>query len=102
VAKTALFSPYRMRGLELPNRIVISPMAQYSAEPDGTLADWHLMHLGHMAVSGAGLMIVEASAVQKNGRISPKGPDSNLHLNLIKSFAPQRKPQNFPAPLAKK
>jgi 2,4-dienoyl-CoA reductase-like NADH-dependent reductase (Old Yellow Enzyme family) len=91
VAKTALFSPYRMRGLELPNRIVISPMAQYSAEPDGTLADWHLMHLGHMAVSGAGLMIVEASAVQKNGRISP----NDIGLWSDDHIEPQRRVINF-------
>jgi len=67
----ALFSPQRLGPLELPNRIVIAPMCQYSAE-DGLANDWHLMHLGHLAVSGAGLLITEATAVTPEGRISPQ------------------------------
>jgi 2,4-dienoyl-CoA reductase-like NADH-dependent reductase (Old Yellow Enzyme family) len=66
---TTLFSQYKMRDLVLPNRIVVSPMGQYSAE-NGNATDWHLMHLGHLAVSGAGLVITEATAVDPNGRIS--------------------------------
>lgn len=65
-----LFSPLRLRGLELPNRIVVSPMGQYSATPEGFATDWHLMHLGHLAVSGAGLVITEATAVEPAGRVS--------------------------------
>jgi len=66
-----LFSPHRLGPLELPNRIVIAPMCQYCAE-DGLANDWHLMHLGHLAVSGAGLLITEATAVLPEGRISPQ------------------------------
>ncbi|MBV9859565.1 MAG: NADH:flavin oxidoreductase/NADH oxidase [Alphaproteobacteria bacterium] len=65
-----LFSECTMRGLTLPNRIVVSPMGQYSASPEGHATEWHLMHLGHLAVSGAGLLITEATAVHPNGRIS--------------------------------
>ena len=64
-----LFSPYRMRGLELPNRLVVAPMCQYSAD-DGSANDWHMMHVGSLANSGAGLFIVEATAVQRDGRIT--------------------------------
>lgn len=65
-----LFSPYRLGGLELANRLVVSPMCQYSAV-DGLPVPWHFMHLGSMSVSGAGLVIVEATAVEAVGRISP-------------------------------
>ena len=64
-----LFSGFRMRGLELPNRIVVSPMGQYSAD-EGKATDWHQVHLGGLAVSGAGLLIAEATAVHPQGRIS--------------------------------
>lgn len=64
-----LFSPYQMRGLELSNRIVVGPMCQYASE-DGDASDWHLMHLGNFAVSGASLIITEAAAVEPAGRIS--------------------------------
>ena len=65
-----LFSPIALRGVTLPNRIVVSPMCQYSAV-DGTVGDWHIMHLGQFAVGGAGLVMVEASGVEAAGRISP-------------------------------
>jgi len=65
-----LFSPFRLRGLDLANRIVVSPMAQYSAV-DGCANEWHLMHLGSMSISGAGLLIIEATAVERDGRLSP-------------------------------
>lgn len=65
-----LFEPLHLGGLRLPNRIIIAPMCQYSAE-DGSAGDWHLIHLGHLALSGAGLMILEAAAVSPQGRISP-------------------------------
>ncbi|MEI8324134.1 MAG: NADH:flavin oxidoreductase/NADH oxidase [Betaproteobacteria bacterium] len=64
-----LFSPYAIGPLALKNRIVIAPMCQYSAV-DGEASDWHLMHLGQMALSGAGLLIIEATAVEPEGRIT--------------------------------
>lgn len=67
---SALFSPLSLRDLYLRNRIVISPMCQYSAQ-DGRASDWHVLHLGHMALSGAGLLITEATAVEADGRITP-------------------------------
>jgi 2,4-dienoyl-CoA reductase-like NADH-dependent reductase (Old Yellow Enzyme family) len=69
VAQPALFTPIRVRNLELTNRIVIAPMCQYSAE-DGCMSDWHLIHLGQLAVSGAALLTIEATAVLPDGRIS--------------------------------
>ena len=65
-----LFSPFSLGRLELANRIVVPPMCQYSAR-DGLADDWHLMHYGTLAASGAGLVIVEATAVSPEGRISP-------------------------------
>lgn len=67
---TQLFQPLTLRGLTLSNRIAVSPMCQYSAE-EGLANDWHLVHLGSRAVGGAGLVIIEATAVSANGRISP-------------------------------
>ena len=65
----SLFTPLELGGITLPNRIVISPMCQYSAD-DGCLSDWHLVHLGHLSYSGAGLMILEATHVTREGRIT--------------------------------
>jgi 2,4-dienoyl-CoA reductase-like NADH-dependent reductase (Old Yellow Enzyme family) len=65
-----LFSPYQLGNLTLANRIVIAPMCQYSAE-NGNASDWHTIHLGQLALSGAGLLIIEATAVEPDGRISP-------------------------------
>ena len=65
-----LFTPLTLRGVTLRNRIMVSPMCQYSCE-DGYATDWHLVHLGSRAVGGAGLVMVEATAVQAHGRISP-------------------------------
>ncbi|MCY1252600.1 NADPH dehydrogenase [compost metagenome] len=65
----ALFTPLRVRNLDLPNRIVISPMCQYSAT-DGCMSDWHLIHLGQLSLSGAALLTIEATAVVPEGRIS--------------------------------
>ena len=65
-----LFSPFTQRSLTLRNRIVVSPMCQYSAV-DGVPTSWHLVHLGSRAVGGAGAVIAEATAVQAHGRISP-------------------------------
>ncbi|KFE61032.1 NADH:flavin oxidoreductase/NADH oxidase [Hyalangium minutum] len=66
-----LFTPYSLRGLTLRNRIVVSPMCQYSSE-DGFANDWHFVHLGSRAVGGAGLILFEATAVVPEGRISPQ------------------------------
>lgn len=65
-----LFSPLQLRTVTLPNRIGIPPMCQYSASEDGRATDWHLQHYGSRAVGGAGLVIVEATAVLPEGRIS--------------------------------
>jgi len=64
-----LFTPFRLRGLRLENRAVVSPMCQYSAE-DGTPNDWHLVHLGARAIGGAGLVMTEMTDVSREGRIS--------------------------------
>jgi 2,4-dienoyl-CoA reductase-like NADH-dependent reductase (Old Yellow Enzyme family) len=65
-----LFQPWSLGGLRMENRIVIAPMCQYSAQ-HGSAGDWHLIHLGHLALSGAGLLILEATAVSPEGRITP-------------------------------
>ena len=65
-----LFSPIALRELNLPNRIVVSPMCQYSAE-DGSATDWHLIHLGHLSLGGAAMLFVEATAIEAIGRITP-------------------------------
>ena len=65
----SLFTPFQVGGLPLTNRIVIAPMCQYSAE-DGCMTDWHLIHLGHLALSGAALLTIEATAVTPEGRIT--------------------------------
>ena len=67
---STLFSPIALGKLALDNRIVIAPMCQYSAD-QGRATDWHQIHLGHLALSGAGLMFIEATAVAPEGRISP-------------------------------
>ncbi len=91
-----LFSPYALGGLTLENRIVIAPMCQYSAT-EGTPGDWHMMHLGQLAISGAGLLILEATAVTPEGRITPgdlglydDANEAGLEhiLTAIRGFAP--------------
>jgi len=69
-APPPMFTPFRLRGLVLPNRVVVSSMCQYSAE-DGTPDEWHLVHLGSRAVGGAGLVMTEMTDVSREGRISP-------------------------------
>ncbi len=68
-APAPLFAPFRLRELELPNRVVVSPLCQYSAV-DGTVGDWHLVHLASRAVGGAGLVISEMTDVSAEGRIT--------------------------------
>lgn len=68
-----LFSPLELREIELPNRLMVSPMCQYSVEDrDGIATEWHHVHLGSRAVGGAGLIMAEATAVEAQGRISPE------------------------------
>ncbi len=69
-----LLTPYRVRGVTLPNRVVVSPMAQYSAHPDGTPSDWHLVHLGARATGGAGLVMTEMTCPAADARITPWCP----------------------------
>src|SRR5262245_46175135 len=66
---SALFTPISLRGMALRNRVVVSPMCQYSAI-DGCATPWHLIHLGSLALSGAGMLCTEATAVEPDGRIS--------------------------------
>ena len=65
-----LFTPLALGPVTLPNRIIIAPMCQYAAQ-DGLATPWHTMHLGNLSHSGAGLLIIEATAVLPEGRISP-------------------------------
>lgn len=91
-----LFQPLAIGKLQLDNRIVIAPMCQYSAE-DGSAGDWHMIHLGHLALSGAGLLITEATAVSPEGRITANDlglySDANEAalarvLGAIRAYAP--------------
>jgi 2,4-dienoyl-CoA reductase-like NADH-dependent reductase (Old Yellow Enzyme family) len=79
-----LFEPYKIREITLRNRIVVSPMCQYSSE-DGFASDWHLVHLGSRAVGGAGLVFTEASAIEARGRISPQdlGIYKDEHVEML-------------------
>jgi 2,4-dienoyl-CoA reductase-like NADH-dependent reductase (Old Yellow Enzyme family) len=65
-----LFSPLKLRGLTLANRIVVAPMCQYSAD-DGSATDWHMQHVGLLSHSGAALVVLEATGVEREGRITP-------------------------------
>ena len=97
---STLFSPLALRSLRLPNRIVIAPMCQYSAV-DGIAQPWHTVHLGQLAISGAGLLIVEATAVEPIGRITAgclglyDAPTEAAMTSLVRSLR-----QVSPMPLA--
>ncbi len=84
----SLFAPFVQRSVRLRNRIVVSPMCQYSAT-DGFANDWHLVHLGSRAVGGAGAVMVEATAVTPEGRISPGdlGLWSDAHVEPLARIA---------------
>jgi len=69
-ANPKLFSPFQLRSVKARNRVVISPMCQYSADDDGRVNDWHLVQLGRYALGGAGLVFAEATAVSREGRIT--------------------------------
>src|SRR3954466_11260614 len=70
-AAPTLFTPLALRGLTLRNRVVVSPMCQYSSD-DGFINDWHFVHLGSRAVGGASLVLMEATGVEARGRTSPR------------------------------
>jgi 2,4-dienoyl-CoA reductase-like NADH-dependent reductase (Old Yellow Enzyme family) len=88
VPEVDLLSPLNLRGVTLRNRIVMAPMCQYSAE-EGIANDWHLVHLGSRAVGGAALVIVEATAVTADGRITPGdvGIWSDAHIEPLARIA---------------
>jgi 2,4-dienoyl-CoA reductase-like NADH-dependent reductase (Old Yellow Enzyme family) len=86
----ALFSPIRLRQLELRNRIIVSPMCQYSAN-NGCANDWHLMHVGNLSQSGAGMIIMEMTSISPEGRISP----NCLGLWQDEQIAPLRRVVEF-------
>ena len=79
-----LFTPYALGPLQLSNRTAIAPMCQYSAD-EGLATDWHMIHLGQLALSGAALLIIEATAVTPEGRITPDdlGLWSDAHLAAL-------------------
>ncbi|WP_396596540.1 NADPH dehydrogenase NamA [Dokdonia sp. R86516] len=85
-----LYTPFKIRGLELSNRIVVSPMCQYSSV-NGMANDWHLVHLGSRAVGGAGLIITEAAAISPEGRITP----SDMGIWLDEHIEPLKRITNF-------
>jgi 2,4-dienoyl-CoA reductase-like NADH-dependent reductase (Old Yellow Enzyme family) len=82
-----LFSPLKIKNVELKNRILLSPMCQYSSE-DGFANDWHLVHLGSRAVGGAAIVFTEATAVVPEGRISPNdlGIWKDEHITFLKKI----------------
>lgn len=88
--ETKLFTPVTIRGATFANRLFLAPMCQYSAE-DGHATDWHLTHLGGIVQRGPGLVMTEATAVQKNGRISPQ----DLGLYHDSHVEPLRRITNF-------
>ena len=90
-----LFSFIKIRSIEIKNRIVVSPMCQYSSN-DGIPTDWHLVHLGSRAVGGAGIVFTEATAVSPEGRISPDdaGIWNDVQVNAYKKITSFIKSQN--------
>ena len=90
---SVLFSPITLRGLTLPNRVVVSPMCQYNSN-NGSANDWHLMHLGNMSLGAAGLVMCEMTNVNPQGRISPKcagmcSDDNEAALKRVYDFCRQ-------------
>lgn len=87
---TGLFDPLELRETEARNRVMVSPMCQYSCEAkDGLATDWHHVHLGSRAVGGAGIVMAEATAVEPRGRISPQdlGIWSDAHADALRDTA---------------
>ena len=90
-----LFQPLQIRSIQLKNRIIVSPMCQYSSA-DGFANDWHLVHLGSRAVGGASLVIAEATAVSAEGRITPHdlGIYKDEHIEFLKRITSFIQSQN--------
>src|SRR5450755_3535650 len=86
--RVTLFTPLKIREITLRNRIAVSPMCEYSSD-DGFANDWHLVHLGSRAVGGAGLVMVEATAVEARGRITPgdHGIWKDAHIEMLTRIA---------------
>ncbi|MCM3539890.1 NADPH dehydrogenase NamA [Priestia endophytica] len=86
--KTKLFSPYTVKGVTIKNRIVMSPMCMYSSDESGKVKNWHLTHYTTRAVGQVGLIIVEATAISSEGRISPRdlGIWSDEHIVGLKNI----------------
>lgn len=86
--KTKLFSPYTVKGVTIKNRIVMSPMCMYSSDESGKVKNWHLTHYTTRAVGQVGLIMVEATAVSSEGRISPRdlGIWSDEHIDGLKNI----------------
>src|SRR5579884_694286 len=84
----SLFAPLELGNITLPNRIVVSPMCQYSSE-DGYADDWHLVHLGSRAIGGSAVVFTEATAVEAEGRISPQdlGIYKDEHIEKLSEIA---------------
>jgi 2,4-dienoyl-CoA reductase-like NADH-dependent reductase (Old Yellow Enzyme family) len=90
---SVLFSPITLRGLTLPNRVVVSPMCQYNSD-NGSANDWHLMHLGNFSLGCAGLVMTEMTDVNPQGRISPRcagmwSDDNEKALKRVHDFCRQ-------------
>jgi 2,4-dienoyl-CoA reductase-like NADH-dependent reductase (Old Yellow Enzyme family) len=86
----SLFEPLTLRETEIPNRVMVSPMCQYSCDAqDGLATDWHMVHLGSRATGGAGIVMAEATAVEPRGRISPEdlGLWSQEHADALAPVA---------------
>ncbi|MBX9460538.1 MAG: hypothetical protein KL785_04965 [Brevundimonas sp.] len=104
-----MFAPLRLRGLTVPNRVVVSPMCMYSAE-DGTVNDFHLVHLGGRALGGAGLVFTEMTDVSADARITPGcagmyRPEHRERLEADCGFRPRpgfaHRPSSWPTPGAR-
>ena len=95
----SLFTPFKLRGLTLSNRIIVAPMSQFSAV-NGCMTDWHLMHLGHMAISGSGLVMTEAVYPEALGRNGPGcvglySDACEVSLTRVLEFCRKNSPASF-------
>lgn len=88
-----LFSSFALKNLEIKNRIVMAPMCQYSADEDGNVDNWHIIHYATRAIGGVGLIIIEATAVEPRGRISANdlGIWKDEHINGLKRIVDECK-----------
>ena len=83
----ALLDPLTLKGVTLPNRIVISPMQQYMAGRDGLARDWHFVHLAKMAVGGAGLVFTEALAIEPDARVIADSKGASVTVDIHHAVA---------------